>query len=73
MHRYHFLQNWSIPISNMYLEKRKGPSRAVVLESGLKTFFYRLGLVLDLLVVDSDLSRTWSLNKPNVLVGLDQV
>ncbi len=48
--------------------------RAVVLESGLglesglETFFYRLGLVLD-----SDLSRTWSSDSPNVQVGLDRV
>ncbi len=47
-------------------------SRAVVLESGLglesgvETVFYRLGLV-------GIWTRTWSLDSPNVLVGLDQI
>ncbi len=49
-------------------------TRAAVLESGLESVF---SIVSDLSwtrwYLDSDLSRTWSLDSPNVLVGLDRV
>ncbi len=48
-------------------------TRAVVLESGLETFFYRLGLVLDSLVFGLGLVSNSPSDSPNVQVGLDRV
>ena len=48
-------------------------TRAVVIESGLKTLFYCVSLVLDLLVSGLDLSLARPLDWPNILVGLDRV
>ncbi len=52
------------------VQMQKVLSRAVVLESGFS-------IVSDLSwtrwYLDSDLSRTWSLDSPNVQVGLDRV
>ncbi len=49
------------------------PRRAVVLESGLGRFSIVSDLSWTRWYLDSDLSRTWSLDSPNVLVGLDRV
>ncbi len=49
-------------------------SRAVVLESGLETFYLLSLTCLGLLGIwTRDLSRTWSFDSPNVLVGLNRV
>ncbi len=42
-----FISNTFVPLKPNHQARQ---SRAVVLESGLETFFYRLGLVLDSLV-----------------------
>lgn len=47
---------------------RSSLTRAVVLESGLETFFGHLRLVSDSLVFDSDLSRTQPLDSQNILI-----
>ncbi len=47
--------------------------RAVVLESGLERFSIVSDLSWTHWYLDSDLSRTWSWDSPNVVVGLDRV
>ncbi len=76
------LDHYKTIMQNYYIRIEDMPSlvsRAVVLESGLglesglETFSIVSDLSWTRWYLDSDLSRTWSLDSPNVQVGLDRV